>query len=247
MVSNREVRKEVYSLSKDERLQYFRKKLGSSSLKPEDRKVYETEAENYVVKSHGGNVPLTRTHFIAMATDLDDLGMSNQATKYAKKGVGGIKRLSFVSKALRAHTYGEFIGGDSVKVFDVYDQAIKDGLEKLKKMKKDSPRYTELKSDVELCLKEVREKTRPGRDYLNGIEQELKSLEHSRSKASGKTLEHTLGIITGIGSIAGLFFLSSNITGNVIGSLNQTSSNWIGGILFILGLVGTFAYFRKRK
>ena len=40
--------------------------------------------------------------------------------------------------------------------------------------------------------------------------------------------------------------LSSNITGNVVGNLNQTSSNWIGGILFIVGLFGVFFYFRKR-
>lgn len=46
--------------------------------------------------------------------------------------------------------------------------------------------------------------------------------------------------------IVGLFFLSANFTGNVIGSLNQTSSNWIGGVLFLIGLVGAFAYFRKR-
>ena len=57
------------------------------------------------------------------------------------------------------------------------------------------------------------------------------------------------GVVTAttavIGVIIGIFFLSSNITGNVIG-LNQTSSNWIGGVLFIIGLVGAFAYFRRR-
>ena len=50
-----------------------------------------------------------------------------------------------------------------------------------------------------------------------------------------------------VGILTGLFFLSSNLAGNVIGSLNQTSSNWIGGVLFIIGLVGAFAYFRRRK
>jgi hypothetical protein len=50
-----------------------------------------------------------------------------------------------------------------------------------------------------------------------------------------------------IGIVVGIFFLSSNITGNVIGSLNQTSSNWIGIILFVIGLIGAFAYFRKGK
>jgi hypothetical protein len=48
-----------------------------------------------------------------------------------------------------------------------------------------------------------------------------------------------------IGILGGIFFLSSNITGNVIG-LNQTSSNWIGIVLFIIGIIGAFAYFKRR-
>ena len=46
--------------------------------------------------------------------------------------------------------------------------------------------------------------------------------------------------------IGGIFFLSTNITGNVIGNLNQNTSNLIGGILFILGLISAFLIFRKR-
>jgi hypothetical protein len=49
-----------------------------------------------------------------------------------------------------------------------------------------------------------------------------------------------------VGILGGIFLLSSGITGNVIGSLNQTSSNWIGGALFLVGLLGAFLYFRKR-
>ena len=59
------------------------------------------------------------------------------------------------------------------------------------------------------------------------------------------SLETTAATTAIIGIIGGIFFLSSNITGNVIG-LNQTSSNWIGGVLFLIGLVGAFAYFKKR-
>lgn len=56
----------------------------------------------------------------------------------------------------------------------------------------------------------------------------------------------TAGTTAIVGIIAGLFFLSGNLTGNVIGSLNQTSSSWIGGVLFLIGLVGAFAYFKRR-
>ncbi len=43
-----------------------------------------------------------------------------------------------------------------------------------------------------------------------------------------------LGIV---GIVVGLFFLSSNLTGNVIGNLTQNSTNWVGGILAALGVI----------
>lgn len=49
-----------------------------------------------------------------------------------------------------------------------------------------------------------------------------------------------------IGIFGALLLLSSNITGNSISNLNQTTSNWIGGILFIIGLAAAFVYFRRR-
>lgn len=44
----------------------------------------------------------------------------------------------------------------------------------------------------------------------------------------------------------GLFFLSSNITGNVVGNFTQGNSNLIGVILFCLGLIGGFFYLKKK-
>lgn len=46
---------------------------------------------------------------------------------------------------------------------------------------------------------------------------------------------------------AGLFFLSSNVTGNVIANLNKITMNILGIILFALGIVGLFFYSRRRK
>jgi len=48
------------------------------------------------------------------------------------------------------------------------------------------------------------------------------------------------------GIVGGLIFLSPNLTANAIGSLNQTSSNWIGGILFLIGIAGVYVSCRKR-
>ena len=56
-----------------------------------------------------------------------------------------------------------------------------------------------------------------------------------------------MAIISSVVSLLGaIFFLSSNITGNAIGSLNQTSSNGIGGVLFLVGLILAFIYFKSR-
>jgi hypothetical protein len=61
-----------------------------------------------------------------------------------------------------------------------------------------------------------------------------------------KTLEERVAAIVGIGFLLlGALFSYKNITGNIIG-LNNSSSNWIGGILFILGLIGVvFGLTRK--
>lgn len=53
--------------------------------------------------------------------------------------------------------------------------------------------------------------------------------------------------ITPLGLISGAIIFSAGITGNVIGSLNKTSSNWIGGVLFIIGLVAAMIYFKRRR
>jgi len=57
------------------------------------------------------------------------------------------------------------------------------------------------------------------------------------------------GIAVSILLVTSIFFLSANltVTGNVITSLNKATTNWIGGILFVIGLIGAFYYFRKKK
>lgn len=62
-------------------------------------------------------------------------------------------------------------------------------------------------------------------------------------KSSG--LETTAAATAIIGIVGSIFFLSSNFTGNVIG-LNQSTSNFVGAGLFILGLVAAGIYFWKK-
>lgn len=72
--------------------------------------------------------------------------------------------------------------------------------------------------------------------------------EESKRKGKRKnSLEKYIPITSIVGVICGLFFLSSNVTGNVIGNMTNSTSNWIGGILFIIGLIGSFFWFKSRK
>lgn len=75
--------------------------------------------------------------------------------------------------------------------------------------------------------------------------QELEMLRGRKYKyRASRRLEGGLAII---GIIAGLSFLSANITGNVIGSMTNSSSNIIGASLLIIGLIAGFFYFKSRK
>lgn len=72
------------------------------------------------------------------------------------------------------------------------------------------------------------------------------SLQDYRFKKKQSGLEKTSGIVAILSSIAGLFFLSNNITGNVIGSLNTSTLNILGVVLLLVGLVGAFFWLKKK-
>lgn len=88
-------------------------------------------------------------------------------------------------------------------------------------------------------------------DKINNYEHRIVELREkknqsktNRNRFSG--LEKTTATAV-IGLLGGLFFLSSNITGNAIGTLNQTSSNWIGAVFLIVGLVAGFFWVKSSK
>ncbi|MEI6849999.1 MAG: hypothetical protein WCK29_03095, partial [archaeon] len=56
-----------------------------------------------------------------------------------------------------------------------------------------------------------------------------------------------MSIVSFISLLGAIFIFSSNFTGNVIGTKINSTSNWIGVIFFLVGLVGAFVYFRKNK
>ena len=55
-----------------------------------------------------------------------------------------------------------------------------------------------------------------------------------------------VGIASAVLMIGGLFFLSPNLTGNAIVNLTTKTSSIIGAGLFIVGIVGSYFWFRKK-
>ena len=64
----------------------------------------------------------------------------------------------------------------------------------------------------------------------------------------GKNLVSKLNLILAIaGIILGIFFISANLTGNVVADLSLKTSSLVGGILFLIGLVTGFFWLKMRK
>jgi hypothetical protein len=89
-------------------------------------------------------------------------------------------------------------------------------------------------------------------EYIKEYEAEILRL-HEDQKMDRRQFEGSLEskfvfIIAVIGIIAGIFLLSSNITGNVVGNsfIGSTITNIFGIVLFIFGLVGLIFYFNKK-
>jgi hypothetical protein len=68
---------------------------------------------------------------------------------------------------------------------------------------------------------------------------------HKKGKQN-KNLE-SAAVTSIIGIIGGIFFLSPNLTGNVIGNMTNSTSNIIGAVLLVIGLIGSFFWFRSRR
>ena len=61
------------------------------------------------------------------------------------------------------------------------------------------------------------------------------------------TLEKTIATTSVIGVLGGLFLLSVNVTGNVIGSMTTSASSILGASLIVVGLIGGFFWVQNRR
>lgn len=63
----------------------------------------------------------------------------------------------------------------------------------------------------------------------------------------GKISRRATLFLSGASFLLSLMFLSQNITGNVVANFSTNGANWIGGIFFILAIVGFLVYVQKGK
>jgi hypothetical protein len=74
------------------------------------------------------------------------------------------------------------------------------------------------------------------------IRKRARQLENS--KDLGSLLSEIIGVA---GVLAGIFFLSPNLTGNAISNMTNSTSNILGSVLLVIGLIGGFFWMKSRK
>ncbi len=55
------------------------------------------------------------------------------------------------------------------------------------------------------------------------------------------------GVIAVFGLLAGIFFLSSNITGNTIAGMTTKTASWIGAVLILIGIFVGYFWLKNRN
>jgi hypothetical protein len=85
-------------------------------------------------------------------------------------------------------------------------------------------------------------------DAIDEIERLDRAIEENDSKMRNKTLERRVSLVITIAGLgAGIFFLSSNITGNAIADLSTNTTSFLGAGLFVVGLVAGFFWLKRRE
>jgi|SRR3989344_1599271 len=115
--------------------------------------------------------------------------------------------------------------------------------------KKNSGRYDELRGSIvkhpeqrKRAIAYVRELKEIGREAGEELHTEL---EQEKQK---KKLEHIVsGVLAVGGLVSSLFFLSSNVTGNAIAKVSQSSGNILGAVLLVVGLVASWFWLKGKK
>ena|SRR3989344_4596476 len=132
--------------------------------------------------------------------------------------------------------------GDASQRYHFYISRAEDLDRQAQKSYEIAAQYDEGDSDREKHIKE-------GDAFRKSAERSIHTAVRFGRIAQGKSPFRNLerkfsGAVAIIGLVGAIIFLSSNITGNVIG-VNQLSSNLIGVVLFFVGLFGFFSWMQN--
>jgi tetratricopeptide (TPR) repeat protein len=112
--------------------------------------------------------------------------------------------------------------------------------------KKPGEKYEKLQKVAEI-LEDFGEDDIAAKIYTLDLKNREKSEELKRKIRKKSLYSKLSSIITIVGLGGGLFFLSSNITGNVIANLSTNTNSWIGGVLLAVGLIAGFFWIKNKK
>lgn len=87
-------------------------------------------------------------------------------------------------------------------------------------------------------------KLNPQRPYRERAEEGLDSL-YEKGNLEGR-FALVLPIITVVSLMGALFFISLNLTGNVVGNVSSLGNHWLGLGLFALGILFAMLYFGRK-
>lgn len=92
---------------------------------------------------------------------------------------------------------------------------------------------------------------RGNEEYIKMLDEKIRSTDSQQQKRKGKEgwLERHLrfAILSIVTLAIALFFTSFSFTGYAVGGLTSGNFRWMGVILFVLGLVFAFSYFKYKK
>lgn len=166
-----------------------------------------------------GQAPVDKDRYTQMGT----IGIAKKIVQQAAEKTGkniGVTYSYFANKRLEGGSYGPWVRGGYSESYSP------------------TRRYSG---------KEERDISKSNIAYLKNLGREAGIRLH-REAQKKKSLEQRLSAIIGIvGFGSSTFFLGSNITGNAIGTLSQSSGNFIGIVLFLVGIVSALFYFKSKK
>jgi preprotein translocase subunit SecY len=68
-----------------------------------------------------------------------------------------------------------------------------------------------------------------------------------QKKSKGADMEKKLsGVVSIVSFIGAFFFLSVRVTGNAVAGVTSTGAAYIGGVLFLIGIIAALFYFREK-